>query len=96
MRIIVIVLGIGLSVFAAWAIFETVTRPDTEEYVAEMILCAGGVLMYWFSDEFSSWSGRYGMTHDAFYTRPESYFKLGGIILTGICGYLLLSGGHLE
>ena len=41
MRTIIIALGIGLSVFAAWVIFEMVAGGDAEDCIAEIVLCAG-------------------------------------------------------
>lgn len=95
MRVLSIMFGIALTALAGWAMWHSVQSDLWEDQLDKMIFCGAGVVAYWFSDEWSSWTGRYGMTREHFYTQPESYIKFSGALGTLFFGILLLSGKGL-
>jgi len=96
MRALSILFGVALTLLAVAAIGKTVLDGQWDDFLAEMILCGGGLVMFWFSDEFASWTGHYGVTRDRFYTDPEWYVKFSGALMVIICVIFLFMEKNLD
>ena len=51
-----------------------------------LVVAFGGLIAVVFSDEWSEYTGRYGMTRDQFRTQPAWFVRISGV---GMLGYAM-------
>ena len=73
-----LIVGLVLFVPAAWKYYSLGLW---ELHIKSAALAVFGFLCTAFSDEVSSWSGRYGWTYEDFWTYPPTYLRFLGIVI---------------
>lgn len=66
--------------------FRVWQMPWRWEELTTLVVAFGGLIAVVFSDEWSEYTGRYGMTRDQFRTQPAWFVRISGV---GMLGYAM-------
>ncbi len=73
---------VGVFVYAAFRYCQLNDAFDLNRHLRWIVFAFGGMVMFIGSDEWSEWSGHYGLTRQHWIMAPGSYFRLvGGVLL---------------
>jgi hypothetical protein len=74
---------VALAVFAAAAVRYCRLHDafDINDHLGMVVFAFGGFAAFIGSEEWSDWSGRYGLTRQQWWTTPAVYIRVGGGIL---------------